>query len=207
MVDTLLKYFFPYTTGRQICVLGFQNLCSATRDFPATAFSESGIAGYTRQIPIMEAVYRYRNSDVKDFEVHPLDPRDESQRHENSRLVRRARQVGRLAGQAVVIARQTQGFIQEMRQRVREQGSELSAEVMARARNLGEEAVAEADAIRVEATDKAAELGRRVRTTAERTWQRGRVAVHEHPAEVVLGAGIVGFAVGVALRVGRSHRA
>jgi hypothetical protein len=152
---------------------------------------------------IMEAVYRYSSSDVKDFEVYPPSPR----RDENSRLVQRARQVGRLAGQIVVLARQTQEFIQDTKYRLREEGSELSAEVMARARNLGKEALAEANAIRVEATDKSAELGRRVRATAERTWQRGRVAVHEHPVEVVLGAGIVGFAVGVALRVGRSHRA
>ncbi|SRR6266481_421796 len=151
----------------------------------------------------MEAVYRYHNSDVKDFEVYPPRP----QRVENSRLVQRARQMGRLAGQAVAIARQTQELIQDMRQRLREQGSELSVEVMARARKLGEEAAAEAHALRGEASEKTAELGQRIRHTAERTWRRGRVAMHEHPAEVMLAAGIVGFAVGVALRVGRSHRA
>jgi len=152
----------------------------------------------------MEAVYRYRSSDVRDFEVYPLRPGATSRRDESSRLVQRARQIGRLAGQVVAVTRQAQELIQDMRQRL--QGSELSAEVLGRARTLGEEAAAEANALREDAGNKAGEPGQRVRSAAERTWQRGRAAVHEHPAEVVLAAGIAGLVLGSALRLGRSHR-
>jgi hypothetical protein len=154
----------------------------------------------------MEAVYRYRSSDVRDFEVYPLRPGATSRRDESSRLVQRARQMGRLAGQVVAVTRQAQELIQDMRQRLREQGSELSAEVLGRTRTLGEEAAAEANALREDAGNKAGEPGQRVRRAAERTWQRGRAAVHEHPAEVVLAAGIAGLVLGSALRLGRSHR-
>jgi len=154
----------------------------------------------------MEAVYRTRSASVRDSEVYATHPGSVSREYKNSRLVRRAWQLGRFAGQAVTLARQARELIHDMRLRVREQGGELSAEVLARTRKLGEEATG-ANALREKGGNKAAELGWRVRNTAARTLQRGRSAMHEHPARAVLAAGIVGLVAGTALRLGRSHRA
>ncbi|HMF89648.1 MAG TPA: hypothetical protein VKL40_03320 [Candidatus Angelobacter sp.] len=108
-----------------------------------------------------------------------------------SELERHARQIGTLAGRAVARLRQAP-------ERLNDQESW---------NNLRSSADNRAEEIRQAAVRHTQEWRRHAEKSYEQARQHARAAARDYPVHVALAAGVAGFIVGAALRIGRTRRA
>ncbi len=165
----------------------------------------------------------HQSSDVPDFDTYPAAPPvKESERlleKGRSPLEQRAAELGAAAGRVVSIFRQTRASVGKLPEHpVVDRISDLAGDARERMDQLRSAAVENAQHAAQLARDKTAELGRQVK---ERTADLGRQAkygyyrarlranhaMREYPVQVALAAGLVGFLIGIGLRIRRANRA
>jgi ElaB/YqjD/DUF883 family membrane-anchored ribosome-binding protein len=166
----------------------------------------------------------HSSADVPTYDTYPASPPvKESERllEEDTRspLEQRAADLGTAAGKVVSMVRQARLTVEHLPEHpVFDRLSGLADNARARAEYLRSVAAERAQQLTQVARDKTAELGRQAR---ERTADLGRQArsgyfrariraretAREYPVQVVLAAGVVGFLIGVALRIRRANRA
>jgi ElaB/YqjD/DUF883 family membrane-anchored ribosome-binding protein len=165
----------------------------------------------------------HQSSDVPDFDTYPAAPPvNESERlleKGRSPLEQRGAELGAAAGRVVSRIRQARASVEKLPDHpIVERISDLADGARERMGQLGSAAVENAQHAAQLARDKSAELGRQVK---EKTADLGRQAkigyyrarlranqtVKEYPVQVALAAGVVGFLIGVGLRVRRANRA
>lgn len=108
-----------------------------------------------------------------------------------SDLDRRARQIGALAGRVVALLRQVQEKLND---------EESWNDLRSSAGSCAEE-------IRQAAALRAQEWRRQAESGYQQARERARQAARDYPVHAALAAGVAGFVVGAALRIGRTHRA
>jgi hypothetical protein len=96
-----------------------------------------------------------------------------------------------LAGRAVALLRQAQEKLSDEQNR-----NNLRSSAENRIREL-----------RQTSARRAQEWRQQAESSYRQASERARQAAHDYPVHVALGAGLAGFIVGAALRVGRMHRA
>jgi ElaB/YqjD/DUF883 family membrane-anchored ribosome-binding protein len=164
----------------------------------------------------------HRRSDVPDFDTYPAEPvRLQGARREgNTTLEEKARQVGSAMGKAVVTLRQARDTLKdvatetgevaairagEMRNKAREAGTRLAANVTDKTRQWSEAAASGAERLRQTAVEKVSEARSQIKTGYYRTRLRANQMVREYPLHVVLAVGGIGFLLGIGLRIWRSN--
>jgi ElaB/YqjD/DUF883 family membrane-anchored ribosome-binding protein len=166
----------------------------------------------------------HQSSDVPAFDTYPAEaPVEDSERllekGRRTPLEERAAELGAAAGRVVSIFRQARARVQNLPEHpMVERISDLADDTRERVGQLRTAAVENAEQMAQAARDKTAELGRQVK---ERTADLGRQArfgyyrarlranqtVREYPVQVALAAGLVGFLIGIGLRIRRANRA
>ncbi|HMC29345.1 MAG TPA: hypothetical protein VKL99_00825 [Candidatus Angelobacter sp.] len=165
----------------------------------------------------------HRSSDVPNFDTYPATPPvSESERlleKGKSPLEQRAAELGTAAGKVVSIFRQARTTVEKLPEHpIVDRISDLTDGARTRVEHLRSAAVENAQHLAHTARDKTAELGRQVR---DKTVDLGRQAkfgyyrarlranqtVREYPVHVALTAGLIGFLIGVGLRIRRANRA
>jgi ElaB/YqjD/DUF883 family membrane-anchored ribosome-binding protein len=165
----------------------------------------------------------HQSSDVPEFDTYPSTPPiNESERlleKGRSPLEQRAAELGTVAGKVVSILRQAGSSVKNLPDHpIVERISDLAGGARERVDQLRTAALENAQHAANLARDKTAELGRQVK---ERTADLGRQAkfgyyrarlranqtVREYPVHVALAAGVVGFLIGIGLRIRRANRA
>jgi len=165
----------------------------------------------------------HQSSDVPEFDTYPATPPvTESERlleKGRSPLEQRAAELGTAAGKVVSIFRQARSNVKKLPDHpLVERISDLADGARDRVDQLRTAALENAQHAASVARDKTAELGRQVK---ERTADLGRQAkfgyyrarlranqtVREYPVQVALAAGLVGFLIGIGLRIRRANRA
>jgi ElaB/YqjD/DUF883 family membrane-anchored ribosome-binding protein len=121
-------------------------------------------------------------------------------------LQRRAAQVGKVAGTAVAVFRDARRRLREPGQTRDDHLSELGATARTRVWELRREAAEHAEDWRRAALEKTADLRRHAKADYEKVRERARQLGRDHPLQVVVAAGIVGFLIGAGLRIRRAHR-
>jgi len=168
----------------------------------------------------------YNSSDIPAFDTYPSPPPvnrvdlvKDPERKGHSTLEQRAAELGAAAGKVVQMVRRVRstagslpehpavtriGALAEETKARAEQLRSVSAEFALRWGHQTGERVRE---IAQNARDRSRELGRQAKSGYTRARnETGRIA-REYPLHVALGAGAVGFLLGVTLRIGRSRRA
>jgi ElaB/YqjD/DUF883 family membrane-anchored ribosome-binding protein len=178
-----------------------------------------------------------RSSDVPSFDTYPASPPvSESETLENrllaegrsrlleegrqpSSLEQRAADLGAAAGKVVSIVRRARVSVEHLPDHpVFNHLSGLAENARARAEYLGAKAGKRAQRLVQSAREKTSDLGRQAReTTADlgrqarfgyyRARLRANQTAREYPVHVVVAAGVVGFLIGVGLRIRRANRA
>lgn len=165
----------------------------------------------------------HQSSDVPEFDTYPATPTvSESERlleKGRSPLEQRAAELGTAAGKVVSMLRQAGSSVKSLPEYpIVERISDLADDARERVDNLRSAAVENVQHAAGIARDKTVELGRQVK---EKTADLGRQAklgyyrarlranqtVREYPVQVALAAGVVGFLIGVGLRIRRANRA
>ena len=165
----------------------------------------------------------HQTSDVPEFDTYPAKPPvNDSERlleKGKSPLEQRAADLGTAAGKVVSMFRQARDGVTRLPEHpMIERISDLAGGARERVGSLGSAAVENAQHVAQVARDKTAELGRQV---MEKTADLGRQAkfgyyrarlranqtVREYPLQVALAAGLVGFLIGIGLRIRRANRA
>lgn len=174
----------------------------------------------------------HNSSDVPNFDTYPATPPERQIGHtdaeplavarvssERSSLEQHAAELGAAAGKVVVMVRRTKETVGNLSQHAMyDRISDLAESAVARADQLRQLAESRTKELAQAAQTKAAELGRQAREKGEdltrrakegysRTRIRARQTAHDYPLQVAIAAGIVGFIVGVGLRIRRSNRA
>jgi ElaB/YqjD/DUF883 family membrane-anchored ribosome-binding protein len=169
----------------------------------------------------------HSSSDTPNFDTYPSSPPEgqtgqpDAQRavHEPSSLEQHAAELGAAAGKVVIMMRQTKENLENLTQHaIYDRVTVLAENAKIRAEQLGRLAGARAQEFSQAAQVKAAELGRNARERSEdlarqakagyaSARRRANQTVHDYPVHVAVAAGVVGFLVGVALRVRRANRA
>jgi ElaB/YqjD/DUF883 family membrane-anchored ribosome-binding protein len=167
----------------------------------------------------------HRSSDVANFDTYPAEPLlPSAERQSETALEQRARQVGAALGKTVAGVRKAQDRVRNIAGGATETGVNLTETAKTRAREAvarisdladaakskaqewGEVAASQADQLRQTTQRKAAELGSQVKTGYYRARIRANEVTRDYPLHVVLGAGILGFLLGVGLRIWRANR-
>jgi ElaB/YqjD/DUF883 family membrane-anchored ribosome-binding protein len=164
----------------------------------------------------------HHSSEIPDFDTYPATPPvNESERlleKGKSPLEQRAADLGTAAGKVVSMIRQARTSVEKLPHPMVERISDLAGNARERVDHLRSAAVENAQHMAHAARDKTAELGRQVR---EKTVDLGRQAkfgyyrarlranqtVREYPVQVALAAGLIGFLIGIGLRIRRANRA
>ena len=166
----------------------------------------------------------HSSADVPSYDTYPASPPvSESERllEEDTRspLEQRAADLGTAAGKVVSMVKQARLTAQHLPEHpVFDRLSGLADNARARAEYLRSVAAERAQRLAVSARGKTAELGRQAREkTADlgrqarsgyfRARIRARQTAHEYPVQVVLAAGVLGFLIGIGLRIRRANRA
>lgn len=167
----------------------------------------------------------HRSSDVANFDTYPAEPLLPSAEGESqTALEQRARQVGAALGKTVASVRKAQDKVRNIAGGTADTGanltetakgkareavariSDLADSAKSKAQEWGEAAVSQADQLRQTTQRKAAELGSQVKTGYYRARIRANQVTRDYPLHVVLSAGILGFLLGVGLRIWRANR-
>lgn len=152
----------------------------------------------------------HRSSDIASFDTYPSGPqlaedpnRLLPEEAESSALEQAGAQLGSAAGMAVMALRRAQ-------ERVRSLASEKKATVTdiatARVQEVREEAATRAEELGRTLRERAFEIRRQARNGIYRARLRAREIQHDYPFQVVIGAGILGVAIGAGLRIWRANR-
>jgi ElaB/YqjD/DUF883 family membrane-anchored ribosome-binding protein len=151
-----------------------------------------------------------QSSEDPEFGAERTPPRPEKIHivHSSSALERTATQAGSALGRAAAAVRNIQ-------ERLAEGGEESPAQkfkvITGRGRARAQEFSQSATARAQEWTEFFRERGLVLKDRAQERWQRARTQARrvadERPIHVALGAGAVGFLLGVALRIRRAHHA
>jgi ElaB/YqjD/DUF883 family membrane-anchored ribosome-binding protein len=178
----------------------------------------------------------HRSSDTPNFDTYPDSPSEGqigqsgaeqisnerssgSPVHETSSLEQHAAELGAAAGKVVVMMRQTKENLENLTQTaIYDRVSELAEAAVAKAEQLQHIAATRTQEISHAAQVKAAELGRQAREKSaelarqakaryESAQRQAKQTVHDYPVHVAVAAGVVGFLIGIALRVRRANRA
>lgn len=164
----------------------------------------------------------HKSSDVPEFDTYPSTPPvSESERlleKGKSPLEQRAADLGTAAGRVVSIFRQARTKMEKLPDDSMERISDLADGARDRVDHLRTAAAENAQQLAQAAREKSAELGRQVREkTAElgrqakfgyyRARLRANQAVRDYPVQVALTAGLIGFLIGIGLRIRRANRA
>jgi ABC-type transporter Mla subunit MlaD len=168
----------------------------------------------------------HNSSDVPNFDTYPATPPERQIGHTNtepltvervssgpSSLEQHAAELGAAAGKVVVMVRRTKETMENLSQHAMyDRISDLAESAVARADQLRQLAENRTKELAQAAQAKAAELGRQAREKGEdltrrakegysRTRVRARQTAHDYPIHVAIAAGIVGFILGVGLRI------
>jgi ElaB/YqjD/DUF883 family membrane-anchored ribosome-binding protein len=167
----------------------------------------------------------HQTSDVPEFDTYPSTPPvnaappvNDSERlleKGKSPLEQRAADLGTAAGKVVSMMRKARGGGERP---IADRISDLADDAKTRVDHLRSAAVENAQQLAQAAREKTSELGRQVR---EKTADLGRQAkfgyyrarlranqtVREYPVHVAVAAGLIGFLIGVGLRIRRANRA
>lgn len=166
----------------------------------------------------------HSSSDVPSYDTYPASPpvkeRDRLlEENTRSPLEQRAADLGAAAGKVVSMMKQARVAVEHLPEHpVFDRLSDLAENARARAEYLRSVAAESTQRLAQTAREKTAELGRQAREkTADlgrqarsgyvRARIRTRQTAREYPVQVVLAAGIVGFLIGVGLRLRRAKRA
>lgn len=135
----------------------------------------------------------YSSSDVPDYSTYPdsrvTAPPEAGTPLANPRFEEVARTIGGAIGRAVAEARHRTEF-------VRMQAAEAKDELRASAEEIGED-------LRATTEQKLSAAGQRVREVV----RDAKAASGKYPLHVIAGAGVVGLAIGIGLRVWKEQRA
>jgi hypothetical protein len=165
----------------------------------------------------------YNSSDVPSFDTYPASPPvervDVVPEQDHKTLEKRAAELGAAAGKVVRMvrrARSTAGNlpdhpatnrIGELAQDTRARAEQLRTAAAEFTRRLTQIANERARELAAQARERSRDLARQAKEGYARARQEsGRVA-RKYPLHVAVGAGAVGFLLGVALRIRRSNRA
>ena len=167
----------------------------------------------------------HRSSDVANFDTYPAEPLlPGAQGESETALEQRARQVGAALGKTVASVRKAQDKVRNIASSTTDTGANLTETAKSKAREAvarindladsakskaqewGEAAVSQAGQLRETTQRKAAELGSQVKTGYHRARLRANQVTRDYPLHVVLSAGILGFLLGVGLRIWRANR-
>ena len=165
----------------------------------------------------------HQSSDVPEFDTYPSTPPvNESERllpKGRSALEQRAADLGTAVGKVVSIFRQARNSARNLPEHpIVERINDLAGDARERVDNIRAAAVEGMQHAANVAREKTLELGRQVK---EKTAGLGRQAksgyyrarlranqtVREYPVQVALAAGLVGFLIGIGLRIRRANRA
>lgn len=169
----------------------------------------------------------HQSSDTPNFDTYPANPPEGQTSHagvehasaERTALEQHAAELGAAAGKVVVMMRQTKENLENLTQHaLYDRVSDLAESTIARAEHLRDLAEVRIQELTQFAQDRAAELSRQAREkTADMARQaksgydgarrRARQTVHDYPVHVAVAAGIIGFAIGMGLRIRRANRA
>jgi ElaB/YqjD/DUF883 family membrane-anchored ribosome-binding protein len=171
----------------------------------------------------------HQSSDVPEFDTYPSTPpvsstppvNDTERLLEKGRspLEQRAADLGTAAGKVVSMLRQARSSVEKLPEHpVVDRISDLAGDAKTRVDHLRSAAVENAQQLAQAAREKTSEFGRQVRDkTADlgrqakfgyyRARLRANQTVREYPVHVALMAGLIGFLIGVGLRIRRANRA
>jgi ABC-type transporter Mla subunit MlaD len=172
----------------------------------------------------------HNSSDVPNFDTYPATPPEREIGHTDAEPVKverassrqksleqHAAELGAAAGKVVVMVRRTKETVENLSQHaVYDRISDLAESAVARADQLRQLAENRTKELAQAAQAKAAELGRHAREKGEdltrlakegytRTRVRAKQTAHDYPIQVAIAAGIVGFILGIGLRIRRSN--
>jgi ElaB/YqjD/DUF883 family membrane-anchored ribosome-binding protein len=163
----------------------------------------------------------HSSSDVPNFDTYPSSPPAYGQTGphgmERSSLEQRAAELGAAAGKIAVMIRQTKESLENLTHYgISERVNQLAENASARAEYLRRLAGVRIQEFTHAAQDKAGELGRQARErTVElrrqaragyfRARLRANQTMREYPVQTAAAAGVVGFLVGVGLRIRRAR--
>lgn len=168
----------------------------------------------------------HRSPDVANFDTYPAEPPQSGnvyRRESETALEQRARQVGSAMGKAVATVRKAQDNVRNIASASSEAGASLTEtakdkaklavarisgladSAKSKAQEWGETAANQADQLRQTTQEKAAELRSQIKNGYFRARIRANQVARDYPLHVVLAAGIVGFAIGVGLRIWRAN--
>lgn len=172
----------------------------------------------------------HRSAEAPDFETNAGMPlQAEVEGHDgNTALEEKARQFGSALGRAVVTLREAREMVKDiagetrevaalrannLKNNARETGAritgmagDVAGTVRDKTRQWGEAASAAAEEWRQAAAERVQDIRSQARTGYYRARLRANQVVREYPLHVVLTAGVVGFLLGVGIRIWRSNR-
>jgi ElaB/YqjD/DUF883 family membrane-anchored ribosome-binding protein len=167
---------------------------------------------------------KHSSADVPTYDMYPASPPvNESERlleqDTRSPLEQRAAELGTAAGKVVSMVKHARLTVEHLPDHpVFDRLSGLADNARARAEYLRSVAAERAQRFASsargmtaelgrQAREKTADLGRQARSGYFRARIRANQTAREYPVQVVLAAGVVGFLIGVALRIRRANRA
>jgi ElaB/YqjD/DUF883 family membrane-anchored ribosome-binding protein len=159
------------------------------------------------------------NPSLENVPVLPVDRQRARSGIEHSSLEQRAAELGAAAGKIAFIIRQTRERVEKLAHRpIHDRISGIAENARLRAERLREAAGKRAEEFgraarnktaefRRQAQEKSTELARQVKEGYVRARDRAGQTVREYPVHTAAAAGVVGFLVGVGLRIRRAKRA
>jgi ElaB/YqjD/DUF883 family membrane-anchored ribosome-binding protein len=167
----------------------------------------------------------HRSSDDANFDTYPAEPPQSGnrlRRENETALEERARQVGGAMGKAVATVRKAQDKVRNiaggsdggasLTETAKDKAkvavariSDLADSAKSKAQEWSETAVSQADQLRQTTQEKTAELRSQIRSRYFRARIRANQVARDYPLHMVLAAGILGFAIGVGLRIWRAN--
>lgn len=164
----------------------------------------------------------HQSSDLPNFDTYPATPPvNESERllkKGKSPLEQRAAELGTMAGKVVSMIRQGRSSVERLPEHpmvdrisdlggARERVDHLRSAAVENAQQMLHAARDRAAELGRQVRDRTVDLGRQVRSGYNRARLRANQTVREYPVHVALAAGLVGFLVGIGLRIRRANRA
>jgi ElaB/YqjD/DUF883 family membrane-anchored ribosome-binding protein len=172
----------------------------------------------------------HRSSDVPAYDTYPASPPVNENAHISpdhmletgrapSALEQRAADLGTAAGKVVSMVKQARLTVEHLPEHpvfdrlgnladnARVRAEYLRSVAAGRAQRLAQSARNKTMELGQQAREKAADLGRQAKTGYYRARLRANQTAREYPVQVVLAAGMVGFLIGVGLRIRRANRA
>lgn len=166
----------------------------------------------------------HKSSDIPNFDTYPETPalpaEGETVTTAKTPLEERAGQAGATLGKAVAVVRNIGDRLRtsddnlglgekvsDMTDQAKARAQEIAGQTKARAQELGETVASRAEEWMRIMRERLDHLRHRARHQVREGNVRARRATRDYPLQVALGAGAVGFLVGVLLRIRRASRA